>query len=400
MASHVCAFARMAKRRKRTVDERDLEGFKLLEPVSDLLAALRDESNPNRNLHFDHYVTLLLFYFFNPVLTSLRGLQAATEFPKVRRKLGIPRTSLGSLSAAQHVFDHEQLGAVTTELLQHLPADKGDTRLRDLKKVVTAVDGSLFKALPRVAWALWLNNGKRAAKAHVQFEVLKGAPSRLDVTAGKGSEKAVFERALESNRLYVMDSAYAKFGLFQAVIDAQSNFVCRLPTGWNHEVIEERPLTDADREARVLRDVVVKLGSSDASKLLKKNLRIVEIEKIDEPSKRMRQERSVRETIVLVTDRLDLSADLVALLYSARWKIEIFFRWLKCTLGCKALLAESKDGVRLQLYSALIASLLISLWLGKKPTKRTFEAICFYLLGMADVEDVLAGVRRLKPHPP
>lgn len=377
-----------------------MEGFKLLEPVSELLAALRDESNSNRDLHFDHYVTLFLFYFFNPVLTSLRGLQAATEFPKVRRKLGIPRTSLGSLSAAQHVFDHEQLGAVTAELLQHLPADKGDTRLRNLKKVVTAVDGSLFKALPRVAWALWLNDGKRAVKAHVQFEVLKGAPSRLDVTAGKGSEKAVFERALESNRLYVVDSAYAKFGLFQAVIDAQSNFVCRLPTGWNHEVIEERPLTDADREARVLRDVVVKLGSSDASKLLKQNLRLIEIEKIDEPSKRMRQERSVRETIVLVTDRLDLSADLVALLYSYRWKIEIFFRWLKCTLGCKALLAESKAGVRLQLYSALIACLLISLWLGNKPTKRTFEAICFYLQGMADVEDVLASVRGLKPHPP
>lgn len=127
-------------------------------------------------------------------------------------------------------------------------------------------------------------------------------------------------------------------------------------------------------------------------------MRIVEIEKVDEPSKRMRSERPVRETIVLVTDRLDIPADLVAILYSARWKIEIFFRWLKCTLGCKKLLAESQSGAALQLYSALIACMLISLWLGKKPTKRTYEAICFYLLGMADVEDVLAGVRRLKPH--
>ena len=50
------------------------------------------------------------------------------------------------------------------------------------------------------------------------------------------------------------------------------------------------------------------------------------------------------------------------------------------------------------LLAALIACMLISLWLGKKPTKRTYEAICFYLLGMADVEDVLAGARRLKPH--
>ena len=71
----------MARQRKKAVEPSDLEGFKLLEPMSDLLAALRDESNPNRDFHFDHYVTLLLFYFFNPVLTSLRGLQAATEFP-------------------------------------------------------------------------------------------------------------------------------------------------------------------------------------------------------------------------------------------------------------------------------------------------------------------------------
>jgi hypothetical protein len=388
----------MANRRAGSVDERELEGFKLLKPVSDLLAALRDEGNPNRDLHFDHYVTLLLFYFFNPVLTSLRGLQAATNFPKVRRKLNIPRVSLGSLSAAQHVFDHEELGAVLAELLKQLPADKGDLRLRELKKVVTVADGTLFKALPRVVWALWLNNGKRAAKAHVQFEVLRGAPSRLDVTAANGSEKTVFQKALEPGRLYVLDSGYAKFALFQSVIDAESNLVCRLPESWTYEVLEEQPLTDADRKARVVRDVVVKLGTSRRGKVLKQNLRVVEIEKVEEPSNRMRRERPVRETIVLVTDRLDLPAELIALLYSARWKIEIFFRWLKCTLGCKNLLAESQNGLALQLYSALISCLLISLWLGKKPTKRTFEAICFYLQGMADVEDVLIGVRRLKAH--
>ena len=297
------------------------------------------------------------------------------------------------------MFNPEQLGEILSELVQRLPANKGDSRLKALKEVVTVADGSLFKALPRVAWALWLNNGTRAAKAHVQFEVLKGAPSKLDVTAANGSERDVFVKAVEPGRLYVTDSGYAKFGLFQAVIDAKSNFVCRLPAGWVYEVLEERPLTDDDRDARVIRDVVVRLGNGTGpSKLLKQNVRIVEIEKVDEPSKRMRSERPVRETIVLVTDRLDIPADLVAILYSARWKIEIFFRWLKCTLGCKKLLAESQSGAALQLYSALIACMLISLWLGKKPTKRTYEAICFYLLGMADVEDVLAGVRRLKPH--
>lgn len=389
---------RNLERKRKKLEEKDLEGFKLLKPMSKLLAALRDEGNPNRNLHFDHYVTLLIFYFFNPVLDSLRGLQAATEFPRVRKKLGIPRSSLGSLSAAQHVFDYKELAPVLAGLLDQLPADKGDSRLRELKEVITVADGTLLRALPRVAWALWLKDGTRAAKAHVQFEVLKEAPSRVDVTAANGSERDVFEKALEAARLYVIDSGYAKLGLFQAIVDAGSNFVCRLPSGWSHEVLEERPLTSADRKARVVRDVVVKLGNSRSSKQLKQKVRIVEIEKIEEPSKRMRSERPVRETIVLVTDRLDLSAEMVGLLYSARWKIEIFFRWLKCALGCKSLVAESESGAALQLYSALITCLLISLWVGKKPTKRILEAIRFYLMGLADAEDVMASVGRLQPH--
>jgi hypothetical protein len=395
----------MAGKRRARPEERELEGFKFLEPISELLATLRQEAdqNPNRQLHFDHYVALLIFYFFNPTLTSLRGLQASTEFAKVQRKLKLAGgASLGSLSAAQHVFDHEALKPLLEDLLERLPADKGSARLHELKEIVTVADGTLLRALPRVVWALWLNEKKRAAKAHVQFEVLKGAPSAVDVTAGNADEKAVFAKRLESGRLYVLDCGYAKFGLFQAVIDAGSHFVCRLPNNWVYTVEEERPLSEADREARVLRDLVVKLGSgAGASKDLEpRPMRVIEIERVDEPSKRMRRERPVRETIVLVTDRLDLPADLIAILYSARWKIEIFFRWLKCTLGCKNLLAESENGAALQVYAALISCLLISLWLGRKPDRRTFEAICFYLQGLADVEDVIRRAKRCKPHEP
>jgi len=389
---------REKKGAKRKKPEPDYEGFKFLKKIEALLGGLRDESNPNRNLHFDYYVTWLLFYFFNPTLQSLRGLQAATGFDKVRKRLKIPRASLGSLSAAQHVFDYEELKPILAGLLDQIPADKGPPGLRDLKEIVTVADGTLLRALPRVAWALWINDEKRAAKAHVQFEIMKGAPSAVDVTAGNSDEKAVFERRVEAGRLYVLDSGYAKLKLFKAVIDAGSSLVCRLPSNWTHEVVEERPLKDADREARVLRDLVVKLGSGKNAEILGQDVRLIEIERVDEPSKRMRRERAVRETIVLVTNRLDLPADVIALLYSARWKIEIFFRWLKCTLGCKKLLAESEGGAALQVYSALIACLLISLWLGKKPTLRTYEAICFYLQGWADLEDVLASAGSLKVH--
>ena len=65
-------------------------------------------------------------------------------------------------------------------------------------------------------------------------------------------------------------------------------------------------------------------------------------------------------------------------------------------LSCRHLVAESENGVRIQVHAALIASLLIVLWTGRKPTKRTFEALQFYFLGWVSEEELdehIAGPR-------
>ena len=49
------------------------------------------------------------------------------------------------------------------------------------------MDGSLLPALPRMAWALWLDEDHRAAKMHLTFEVLRGIPTQVTVTSGNGS---------------------------------------------------------------------------------------------------------------------------------------------------------------------------------------------------------------------
>ena len=101
--------------------------------------------------------------------------------------------------------------------------------------------------------------------------------------------------------------------------------------------------------------------------------------------------------LLIVTDLMDLPAETVALLYRWRWMIELFFRWLKCTVRFRHLLSESPDGIQIQMYCALIATLLIVLWTGRKPTKRTWEMAQFYFQGWADEEDLrahIAGLRR------
>ena len=91
----------------------------------------------------------------------------------------------------------------------------------------------------------------------------------------------------------------------------------------------------------------------------------------------------------------DLGANEVGLLYRRRWPIECFFRWLKCLLGCRHWLAESQRGVTIQLYLALIASVLLPLATGRRPDQRRLELIQRHQLGWASLAELEAGVARL-----
>ena len=139
--------------------------------------------------------------------------------------------------------------------------------------------------------------------------------------------------------------------------------MARLQENAVSEVIEERPLSAADRAAGVVRDVLIRrLGTEKHNPRLKTPYRVV----IVEPAGRTTRDGQALR-LVLVTNRLDWSAELVALAYRYRWTVERFFRWLKCILGCRHRLHTSERGVTLQVYMAMIASLLISLWAERPP---------------------------------
>lgn len=156
------------------------------------------------------------------------------------------------------------------------------------------------------------------------------------------------------------------------------------------KIIEEHPRSDEARAAGVIFDGLVDLGARKAEGVLKQGLRVVQVD-IGKTGKDGRP-----EILTLVTDKLDLAAELIALAYRYRWQIELFFRWLKCVLGCRHLLSTSQNGVEIQVYLALIASLLIALWIGRKPTKRTYEMLCFYFLGVAELDELQEHIESLK----
>ena len=399
-------YSDMAGKRKKKIKEKDLKGFKhfkLLLPVLERLhddACKRDKAH-NRKLHFDQHAALILLYFFNPIVTSLRGIQQASELKKVQRILGCPRASLGSLSEANHVFDADLLRGVIGELVETLSPIHKDTRLDDLQGILTLVDGSLLPALPKLTEAMWLDDKNKAFKMHTHFELLKGVPVRLDLTEGNGNEREVLARALEANRVYVLDRGYAKFALFKQIIDVRSSFVCRIRDNSVFDVIAERELSRVALEAGIVRDAVVTFPGTQATEAgLDQPLRLVEIEckphrKVTGHTSRGGPEQG--DTILVATDLLDVPPEVIALIYKHRWAIETFFRFFKHVLGCRHLISHCENGIEIQTYLGIIACLLIALWTGRKPTLRTYEMICFYFTGLADEEELLAHIKKLAP---
>ena len=384
----------MARKKKPQVTEENLQGFKYFKLLGPLLQSLHDAGTErdragNRTLHFDHLAALELLYFFSPALTSLRAIQQASKLKKVQQTTGAGRTSLGSLSEAARVFDAQLIEPIIAELAERAKPLASAEELKALEGL-TAVDGSLLPALPKMVWALWVDDEHRAAKMHVAFEVLRGVPVRATVTAGNDSEKDQLRTMLESGRLYVVDRGYAEYRLFQEILDAKSSFIGRIRDNAVWELIEERPVSAAVRAAGVRRDLVVWLGCEQKRGELKQPVRVVEVVTGKTDS------QGNPEVLLLVTDRLDLDVELVALGYRFRWHVELFFRWLKCILGCRHLLSNCPNGVRIQVYLAIIASLLVSLWTGCKPTKRTFEMICHYFSGWASLEELTAHIEALK----
>ena len=379
------------------LDPKSIQGLKYFSTLKDLLKRLHEvgtarDTAGNRNLFCDQYVGLLLLYYFNPTLTSLRGIQQASLLENVQKALGCQKTSLGSLNEAARVFDADCLKPILTELAAKLQPMALSSHSREAKLLagLTAVDGTLLPALPKMFWALWNYEHKRAAKLHLHFEVFKSAPVLAELTAGQGCERKSLLRLLEPGRFYVLDRGYEKFALFQAIVDAQSSFVCSVRQQMTWTVRHERELSQAARQAGVVFDAEVDLGGDKAEGVLTQPYRVVILERA---SARPGEEKR----LVLVTNRLDLDAEMIAQAYRYRWQIELFFRWLKCVLGCKHLLANNQNGVELQVYTALIASLLITLWVGRKPTKRTYEMLCFYFQGWASLDELTAHLNQLKP---
>lgn len=402
----MCAMA--GKKREEVTDEK-ITGLKYFDRLLPLFAPLREvgcerDKAGNRQFFMDQYCSLILLSLFNPIVTSLRGLQQASGLKKVQRKLGCQRASLGSLSEATQVFEPERLKAIVQELLGDVKALPHDPRLDQLKQALIAVDGTLLKRLPQITQTAWQSRRHPDGwRLHTQFEILRGVPRRMDLTDGRNrggsNEKQALRNALEKDCCYVTDRGYEQFSLFNAIVDAGSSYVCRVRADHHFTADAEAPLTAEAEAEGVVYDGVGTLGSPKSKRIEHPHhrVRLIRVRVEPHPKRGGNKRQPGSGELVLATNLLDVPAEVVALLYRHRWLVELFFRFFKHVLGCRHLLSHNPAGIEIQTYCAIIACLLISLTTGRKPTLRTYEMICFYFTGLADEEELLAHIAKLKP---
>lgn len=366
------------------ISEKDLQRWRLIERFqAELKAEVQERgglsgtwADSRRTVELGDYLGLYLFGLFNPVVDTMRGLCAASKLGRVQREVCGGKISLGSFSEAQAVVNPELLRGLLARLqAQADPPPRGLFTGRE-----RVIDSSVWQVLPRMSWAFWRRQGglDNAVRLHVALDLATGQIDDAQLTPAKTCERKQWRQFAQPGTCDIADRYYSyDYKQLAQLQAAGTDFIVRLRIDacWVEESCEV--LTPADRDAGVVWASTVRLGKAGNGP----RVRVVAILGDD-------------ETILLATSlpAADFPPQMIAMFYKHRWQVEMFFRWLKCILGCRKWLAESERGVALQVYLALIAAQLLVLYSGQRPNRRQMEAIQFYLMGWATAEELIASV--------
>jgi hypothetical protein len=391
-------------------------------------------SHPNRVLFYDDVVVSYLVAFFSPALRSLRLIEDASQVPGVNQYLNVDAVCSSTLSDANALFDPAHLAGLIADLRKDLPVTSAgsngavsDPALLELLDVAVLVDGSFFRLAADVQWAIHAANqygggkgttakpvpeAKPAAlqssprvqkkqrkrdankaqstepgigmvRLNCQYCLKSGVPTGVSVNGSDGvHESTAAEPFVEPGHVYVFDSGIVSFKYLSKILDNDSHLLCNLGVKVGFTIEQTRELTQQDRAAGIISDRIGYLsGSHGNTPPPKTRLREVIVGYTDR--------QGVSRQLRLLTDLLDLSAYAVAEFYRERWKIELFFRWLKVSANFSHLCSHSKNGISLSFHVAVIAALLMVLRTGKPLSVYGYSMLSMVAAGQADLPHIL-----------
>lgn len=303
------------------------------------------EAKGNRPLKmtFEDQLKMLIFFHLEEFTSAQELLQVIEEDDFARHAIA-PEEGIKKSSFAEAVNTRglEQLA----HIYKNLQADAASRLPKEYDNLgdLIAIDGSLIDACLSMLWADY-RKGSKKAKVHLGFDVNHGIPRKIFLSDGKGAERPFAGMILSPGQTGIMDRGYQGHDHFDLWQQEEKYFVCRIKAKTKKVCIEAKPIHP---ESNIFYDAIVLLGTPGVNQT-KKPLRLVGY--------------TVDNTKYWVaTNRYDLSAEQIALIYKLRWDIEKFFAWWKRHLKVYHLIARSEYGLMVQILAGLITYLLLAIY--------------------------------------
>ena len=260
--------------------------------------------------------------------------------------LGITAPARSTLAYANEHRPWQLYRAVFEALLARCqPLGRGRRKFRFKNKLVSLDSTVIDLCATLFDWAKFRRT-KGAVKLHCLLDHDGYLPSVVVITEGKRHDVRVARTLrFDPGTVVVMDRGYVDYAWFGQLTAQDVFFVTRMKTQTVYRVVERRAVPE---RSAVLRDEVIELTGVDAAMKCPFRLRRVEV---DDPDK--------GSTLVFLTNHLTFGATTIAAIYKERWQVELFFKALKQNLKIKTFVGTSANALKVQVWTALIAILLL-----------------------------------------
>jgi hypothetical protein len=218
----------------------------------------------------------------------------------------------------------------------------------DIDEIAYALDSSTIElCLSLFPWAKFRKH-KGAVKIHTQLDLRGSIPTFIEITDGKVHDVNILDLLiLEANTFYIMDRAYLDFERLYKMHQHHCYFVLREKRNFKYRRLYSRQV---DKSKGFRCDQIIKLTGFYSSKKYPEKLRRIKL-----------YDKEKDKTIVLLTNNFVYSAEIIADLYKERWKIELFFKWVKQHLRIKKFFGTSLNAVYTQIWIAVCVYLLVAI---------------------------------------
>jgi hypothetical protein len=218
----------------------------------------------------------------------------------------------------------------------------------DVKETVYALDSTTIDlCLASFPWAVF-RRAKAAVKLHTLMDLRGSIPSFIHVSDGKMHDVNALDLLIpEAGSFYVMDRAYLSFERLCALHLAGAFFVTRAKSNTDMRRLYSAP---SDREAGIMCDQTVVFQGVRTGKDYPHKLRRIKLKDLVDG-----------HHLVFLTNNFKLPAATIAELYRNRWKVELFFKWIKQHLRIKKFYGLSENAVKCQIWIAVSVYLLVAI---------------------------------------